>query len=290
MVQLRGNADKDANLAGIERLTTEAAQSGAAIVCLPELCTTTYFCVERDPKHRDLAEPISGPSVARAAALAKRLEIVLVFPFYERDGDRLFNTAAVLGPDGGLIGTYRKSSLSQMRASEAFGQITTTEAFYFDPGDSGFPVFDTPFGVRIGVLICNDRHFPEAARVLALQGAHLILVPTCSARAWMHAIWEVELRAHAVMNGVFVGGVNKVGTDIGGLADRPNFGSSLFVNPFGEVTAMASADTEEWIQGQIDVELIAQHRDDWGVFNNRRPEHYGLLTVPNGSVSVSPTR
>jgi N-carbamoylputrescine amidase len=282
LVQLGGNIDKAVNLDKIERLTTEAAAAGARIICLPELCTTTYFCTERDPRHRQLAEPIPGPAFTRASALAARLGVVLVFPLYERAATALYNTAAVIGPDGQLMGKYRKNSLSNIPRSEKSGDTSSHEAFYFEQGDLGFPVFDTPFGLRLGILICYDRHFPEAARVLAMQGAHVILVPTCSSRGWMRDVWEVELRAHAVMNTVFVGGVNKVGIDVGGSRERLHFGSSVFVGPRGEVLASASADRDEWIQADVDAALVEEQRDHLGAFRERRPEAYRLLTEAHG--------
>ena len=286
LIQLGGDVDKGVNLAKIERMTTEAAAAGAQIVCLPELCTTMYFCSERDPRHRELAEPIPGPSFARASALAARLGIVLVFPLYERAASGLYNTAAVIGPDGDLMGKYRKNSLSNIPQSARFGDTPSHEAFYFEQGDLGFPVFDTPFGVKIGILICYDRHFPEAARVLAMRGAHVILVPTCASRGWMRDVWEVELRAHAVMNTVFVGGVNKVGVDVGdGSSDRLHFGLSVFAGPRGEVLASASADREEWIAADVDPALVQEQRDHWGGFRERRPDAYRLLTETSGDGS-----
>src|SRR5687768_117255 len=167
-VQFIGHADKETNIATAIRLVRQAAAQGAQIACLPELFNTMYFCVETRREYFEWAETIPGPTIERMGALARETGIVLIAPVFERTTDgRYFNTAAVLGPNGALIGKYRKSSIPFMdvgRSHEPRGN----EKFYFEPGDLGFPVFDTPFG-RIGILICYDRHFPEGARVLGLR-------------------------------------------------------------------------------------------------------------------------
>lgn len=280
LAQFTGNADIETNFKTIERMVGEAVKRGAQVVCLPELCTTIYFCFERNERHRELAEGIPGPSFDRASQLARRHGVVLVFPIYERAGDRFYNTAAVIGTQGELVGKYRKNSLPRIPRNLKPGDTPSDEQFYFEPGDLGFPVFDTPFGITFGILICYDRHFPEAARVLALKGAQLILVPSSSYRDWMREVWEVELRAHAVMNNVFVAGVNKVGVDFGGSPGRPHFGSSVAFGPMGELLARASRDQEECIYIDVDRSVVEDKRDLWGCFSQRRPEAYLLVTKP----------
>ena len=215
LVQFSGHESKEINVRKAEDLARQAAGSGARIICFPELATTIYFCFGRDRKWFETAEPIPGPSVERLARVARETGTVIVYPLYERDGDTLYNTATVLGPDGNLIGKYRKMSVPQILRTVKAGETPADERFFFAPGNLGFPVFDTPFGVTLGVLICYDRHFPEAARTLGLKGAHLMLVPTATYRDWIREVWEVELRAHAIANMFYVGGVNKVGPDVG---------------------------------------------------------------------------
>lgn len=273
-VQFVGQAEKEANIQTATRLVRQAAAQGARMVCLPELFSTLYFCVETRREYFDWAEPIPGPTIERMAQVARETGIVLIAPIFERAPDgRYFNTAAVLGPDGSLIGKYRKSSIPFMdvgRSSEPRGN----EKFYFEPGDLGFPTFDTPFG-RIGILICYDRHFPEAARVLGLGGAEIVFVPTATTFMTRY-LWDLELRAHAVANIYYVCGVNKVGVDVGGSA-RNHFGNSMVINPRGEILAEAS-DTQEGIAlADVDLSVIKELRTLWGYYRDRRPDRYGAL-------------
>ena len=218
-VQFVGHADKAVNIEIAERMVRQAAARGAQIACLPELFNTMYFCVETKPEYFDWAEPVPGPTTERMGALARELGIVLIAPVFEQAPDgRYFNCAAVLGPDGRMIGKYRKSSIPFMDVAQS-SEPRGNEKFYFTPGDLGFPTFDTPFG-RIGILICYDRHFPEAARVLGLGGAEILFVPTATTRMTRY-LWDVELRAHAIANVFYVCGVNKVGVDVGRLQARP---------------------------------------------------------------------
>ena len=273
-VQFVGHADKAVNIETAERMVRQAAARGAKIACLPELFNTMYFCVETKPEYFDWAEPVPGPTTDRMGALARELGIVLIAPVFERAPDgRYFNTAAVLGPDGQMIGKYRKSSIPFMDAAQS-SEPRGNEKFYFTPGDLGFPTFDTPFA-RIGILICYDRHFPEAARMLGLRGAHLLLVPTATYREWIRDVWEVELRGHAIANMFYVGGVNKVGKDVGGPPDRHYFGSALFIDPKGGVMARAGDKEDEILYADIDPKVCDDVRDLWGFLKFRRPDAYG---------------
>jgi N-carbamoylputrescine amidase len=277
LVQFSGHESKDVNVRKAEDLARQAAGNGARIICFPELCTTIYFCFERDPKWFGTAEPIPGPSVDRLARVARETGTVIVYPLYENDGGTLYNTAAVLGPDGRLLGRYRKMSVPQILRTVTAGETPADERFYFAPGDLGFPVFDTPWGVRLGILICYDRHFPEAARILGLQGAHLVVVPTATYREWIREVWEVELRAHAIANNFYVGGVNKVGPDVGGPAGRSYFGSAVFIDPRGQVIGRAGDKDDEILYADIDPRACQDIRDLWGFFRFRRPDAYGEI-------------
>jgi N-carbamoylputrescine amidase len=276
-VQFVGHADKEANIATATRLVRQAAARGAQFVCLPELFSTMYFCVETRREYFDWAEPIPGPTIDRMAALARETGTVLIAPIFERaDDGRFFNAATILGPDGALLGKYRKSSIPLMdvgRSSEPRGN----EKFYFEPGDLGFPTFDTPFA-RIGILICYDRHFPEAARVLGLGGAEIVFVPTATTTMTRY-LWDLELRAHAVTNIYYVCGVNKVGVDVGGSA-RNHFGSSMVINPRGEILAQASDTREDMAIADVDLSVLPELRALWGYYRDRRPDMYGPLVEP----------
>jgi N-carbamoylputrescine amidase len=272
-VQFAGHRDKETNVRTAERMVREAAGRGARIVCLPELFSTMYFCVETRREYFDWAEPIPGPTVDRMGELARELGIVLIAPVFERAGDLHYNTAALLGPDGRLLGRYRKSSIPSMDAARS-PEPRGNEKFYFAPGDLGFPTFDTPFA-RIGILICYDRHFPEAARVLGLGGAEIVFVPTATTRMARY-LWDVELRAHAITNVYYVCGVNKVGADAGGSA-RDHHGNSMIVSPRGEVLAEASATAEDIALAEVDLSALPELRSLWGYYRDRRPDQYGAL-------------
>jgi N-carbamoylputrescine amidase len=270
--QFVGHADREVNVQTAIRMVRQAAARGARIVCLPELFSTMYFCVETRREYFDWAEPIPGPTIDRMAAVARETEIVLIAPIFERAPDGLFyNAAAVIGPDGRVIGKYRKSSIPFMdvaRSTEPRGN----EKFYFEPGDLGFPTFATPFG-RIGILICYDRHFPEAARVLGLDGAEIVFVPTATTGMARH-LWDLELRAHAVANVYYVCGVNKVGVDVGG-STRNHHGASVIVSPRGEILGQASDTHEDIVVADVDLSVIPELRVLWGYYRDRRPDMYG---------------
>ena len=281
-VQFSGHVDKDVKVQTANPLLRQAAGPGAKIVCLPELCNTMYFCVERRREYFDWAEPIPGPTIERMAAVAHELGIVLICPIFERTaGETFYNAAAVLGPDGRLLGKYRKSSIPFMdraRSAEPRGD----EKFFFTPGDLGFPTFDTPFG-RIGILICYDRHFPEAARVLGLGGAEIVFVPTNTTRMTRY-LWDLELRAHAIANVYYVCGVNKVGVDVGG-STRDHHGDSLICNPRGEILAQASPTEAGIVTAEVDLSVIPELRALWGYYRDRRPDLYGPLTETSSPVA-----
>lgn len=274
-VQFSGHADKETNIATATRLVRRAADQGAQIICLPELFSTMYFCVETRQEYFDWAEPIPGPTIERMGRLARETGTVLICPIFERTPEGVFyNAAAVVGPDEQVLGRYRKTSIPFMdrsRSSEPRGN----EKFYFQPGDLGFPTFATPFGARIGLMICYDRHFPEGARILGLNGAEIVFVPTATTGMTRH-LWDLELRAHAVTNIYYVCGVNKVGVDIGG-STRNHFGSSLIIDPRGQVMTQASDTTEDVVVADVDLSVLPELRALWGYYRDRRPDLYGAL-------------
>ena len=273
LIQFAGHQDKGKNLARATELVCQAAERGARVVCLQELASTIYFPFEEHDRYFAWAEPIPGPSIEHFASVARRHELVLVAPIFEQVGSEFFNSAVVLGPDGGILGLYRKSSIPHIRRN---GRAPTGfEKYYFRPGNLGFPVFSTPFGFRIGVLICFDRHFPEHFRLQALDGADLICVPTASPRTGERA-WRFELQAAAFNNGCWIAGVNRVGRDEGG---SPNdwFGSSVLVDPRGDVVAQAGDGEDEFVVAEFDPAAAAEVRAAWGWFRDRRPEAYGRL-------------
>jgi N-carbamoylputrescine amidase len=283
-VQFSGHVDRAVNVDTAIRLVRQAAGQGARIICLPELFNTMYFCVERRREYFDWAEPIPGPTIERMALVARETGAVLICPIFERTPDGTFyNAAAVLGPDGGLLGKYRKASIPFMdraRSSEPRGD----EKFFFTPGDLGFPTFDTPFA-RIGILICYDRHFPEAARVLGLGGAEIVFVPTNTTRMTRY-LWDLELRAHAIANVYYVCGVNKVGVDAGGSA-RDHHGDSLICTPRGEILAQASATREDIVMADVDLSVIPELRAVWGYYRDRRPDLYGPVVETHDPAAVA---
>jgi beta-ureidopropionase len=281
-VQFVGNVDKESNVRTAIRMVRDAAGRGAQITCLPELFNTMYFCVERRREYFDWAEPIPGPTTDRMAAVARETGTVVIAPVFERAPDgRYFNAAAVLGPDGSVIGKYRKSSIPLMDVSKS-AEPRGDEKFYFTPGDLGFPTFTTPFA-RIGVLICYDRHFPEAARVLGLGGTEIMFVPT-NTTGMARYLWDVELRAHAIANIFYVCGVNKVGMDVGGSM-RNHHGDSMVISPRGEILAQASDSRDDIVIADVDLSLLPQIRELWGYYRDRRPDKYGpVVEQPAGTL------
>ena len=273
VIQFRGAFDKEKNVAKAKKYVAEAAANGAQIVCLQELFNTTYFCYTEEPTFWDLAEPIPGPTIDEMSKLAAQHKIVLVAPIYEKAmKGELYNTAVVLSPAGEIMGKYRKTSIPLVKTSDLVGN----EKFYFKPGNLGFPVWQTPFGVNIGVMICYDRHFPEHARLLALNGADLVFVPTATA-GMSRYLWEIELQAHAIDNIYYVGGVNRVGLDEGGSPTQEYYGSSFFCDPKGKIISQAGEKEDQIIYAEIDLRAMEDLRNTWGFFRDRRPDAYAAI-------------
>jgi N-carbamoylputrescine amidase len=265
-------AHKQAAIAKHIRMIRDAAAKGARIVCLQELFYGPYFCTEQNPKWYAAAERVpDGPTVRMMQELAKELSIVLVVPLYEEDFTGVYyNTAAVIDADGKYLGKYRKHHLPQVQAGPA--GCGFWEKYYFRPGNSGYPVFDTAYA-KVGVYVCYDRHFPEGARLLGLHGAELVLNPSATVAGLSEHLWKLEQPAHAVANGYYVGAINRVGWE------KPwnmgeFYGQAYLVNPRGEFVAIGSRDKDEVVLGDLDREMIADVRNTWQFYRDRRPETY----------------
>jgi N-carbamoylputrescine amidase len=251
-----------------------AARQGAKLVCLQELFRSLYFCQKEDYECFDLAETIPGPTTRLLSQAAKKHKITLVSSLFEkRTGGLYHNTAVVFGPDGKILGTYRKMHIPD---DPGF-----SEKFYFAPGDTGFQPIDTPVG-RLGVLVCWDQWYPEAARLMALRGAEILVYPTAiglarSEKRELHRVqlgaWQTIQRSHAIANGVYVLSINRIGRE-----DHLDFwGTSFVSDPFGRVMAQASSDKAEIVRATLDLDQIGTTRQHWPFLRDRRIDAYGGL-------------
>ncbi|MEM7738400.1 MAG: nitrilase-related carbon-nitrogen hydrolase, partial [Deinococcota bacterium] len=228
-----------------------------------------YFCPSQDSKWYTTAEPIpDGPTTQMMMELAKQYGMVIIVPIYEEEMTGVYyNTAAVIDADGTYLGKYRKTHIPQVAGFY--------EKFFFRPGNLGYPVFETAVGT-IGVYICYDRHFPEGARALGLNGAEIVFNPSATVAGLSEYLWKLEQPAHAVANGYFVGAINRVGHeqpwDIGEF-----YGQSYFCDPRGQFVAMASRDQDELIVADLDMDMIREVRDLWQFYRDRRPDMYDEL-------------
>jgi N-carbamoylputrescine amidase len=280
LVQSRCSQDLDANLAAAERGIRAAAGRGARIVCLPELFRSLYFCQVEDHKYFELAEPVPGPTTEKMQQLAKELGIVIVASLFERRTPGIYhNTAAVIDADGTYLGKYRKMHIPD--------DPLFYEKFYFTPGDLGFQAWDTKFG-RIGVCVCWDQWYPEAARLTALRGAEVLFYPT--AIGWhpkekaehgsrQHAAWETVQRGHAVANGCYVAVPNRIGHEAPDGGDGIEFwGQSFICDPAGEIIAKGSSDKEEVLVAAVDFRAVETQRTHWPFLRDRRIDAYAEIT------------
>jgi len=285
LVQMACGPEPEENLRRAAAFVEEAAGLGAQVVCLPELFQTQYFCQREDIALFDLAESIPGPATNLLGETARKHGIVILASLFERRAAGLYhNTLAVLETDGAVKGLYRKMHIPD--------DPLYYEKFYFTPGDLGFKAHDTTFG-RLGTLVCWDQWYPEGARLTAMQGASVLFYPT--AIGWHPAekaefgeaqydAWRTVQRGHAIANGVFVAGVNRVGFETGDIrGDRAPgqglefWGGSFLADPFGRVLAQASHDREEILVGDIDLELLETTRRNWPFLRDRRIDAYGDL-------------
>ncbi len=280
LVQSRCTARLDENFAAAVAGIREAAARGANIVCLPELFRSLYFCQHEDHAEFAHAEPIPGPSTGSLASLARELGVVIVASLFERRAAGIYhNTAVIIDADGTLLGRYRKMHIPD--------DPLFYEKFYFTPGDLGFQAWDTRFG-KIGVCVCWDQWYPEAARLTALRGAQILFYPT--AIGWhpsekdrygarQHSSWETIQRGHAIANGCYVASPNRVGleTPIGG--DGIEFwGQSFICDPSGQILDKAPADRETVLVTEIDLDSVDTQRTHWPFLRDRRIDAYGDIT------------
>jgi len=260
---------KEAALAAHIPFIEDAAKKGVQILCLQEIFNGPYFCPGQAVRWYDAAEEVPGPTTAILAEYAKKHSMVIVVPVYEREQAGVFyNTAAVIDADGKYLGKYRKNHIPQVNPG-------FFEKFYFRPGNLGYPVFQTAYA-KVGVYICYDRHFPEGARALGLNGAEIVLNPSATVAGLSQYLWKLEQPAHAVANGYYVGAINRVGTEAPWNIGK-FYGSSYFVNPRGELLVTASEDKSELITADLDLGMIEEVRKTWQFYRDRRPETYESL-------------
>ena len=281
-LQFSCSKDVQENINKAEKMVREAADNGANIILLPELFERQYFCQEKRYDYYDYALPLEkNPAVNRFKEVAKELGVVIPVSFYERDIDRLFNTVAMIDADGSVLGIYRKTHIPD----DHFYQ----EKFYFTPGDTGFKVFDTRFG-RIGVGICWDQWFPETARCMAVQGAEMLLYPTAIGSEPILDVnssghWKRVMQGHAAANLMPVVAANRIGVETvepckenaGQSSSLDFYGCSFIADATGDI--IASAKQEETIlYGEFDLDALKEDRLSWGLFRDRRPETYVVMT------------
>ncbi|HYW83495.1 MAG TPA: carbon-nitrogen hydrolase [Spirochaetia bacterium] len=276
LVQMTEDNDAQVNLLKAVQLVRDAAGAGAQVICLPELFRTRYFCQREDAELFNLAEAIPGPSTDAIGAVAKEKKITAIVPVFERRAAGLYhNSAAVIGPSGGIEGVYRKMHIPD---DPAF-----YEKFYFTPGDLGYQAFDTPVG-KVGTLICWDQWYPEAARLTSLRGADILFYPTAigwhphekaaHGAAQLDA-WQTVQRGHAIANGVYVAAVNRAGLEKPPDSAGIEFwGASFIADPFGIVIAQAKSDQDEIITAEIDPSRIEEVRRNWPFLRDRRIDSY----------------
>ncbi len=261
---------KQANIEKHIPIIEQAAREGVQIICMQEIFTGPYFCAEQTTRWYDSTEKIpDGPTTKLMQELARKHNMVIVVPIYEEESPGVYyNTAAVIDADGTYLGKDRKNHIPHVAPG-------FWEKFYFKPGNLGYPVFDTAYA-KVGVYICYDRHFPEGARALGLNGAEIVFNPSATVAGLSEYLWKLEQPAHAVANAYFVGAINRVGHeqpwDIGEF-----YGQSYFCDPRGQFLATASRDKTELITAELDFDKIREVRNTWQFFRDRRPETYEEL-------------
>ena len=280
LIQAHNVAPVDASIDEIKKqniehqleLVQQAAEQGVQMLCFQEIFTTPYFCAEQQTRWYEAVEKVpDGPTVKLMQDVAKEHGIVLIVPIYEEEQTGIYyNTAAVIDADGKYLGKYRKTHIPHVAPG-------FWEKFYFRPGNLGYPCFDTAFA-RVGVYICYDRHFPEGARCLGLNGAEIIFNPSATVAGLSEYLWKLEQPSHAVANGYFVGAINRVGTEapwnIGEF-----YGQSYFCDPRGQILAEGSRDKDELIVADLDMDKIREVRNTWQFFRDRRPDLYGPIVA-----------
>ena len=280
LIQVKCDVSLDGTTADVKQrmiektmpLVEQAGKAGVQVLCLQELFYGPYFCAEQKTKWYELTEEIpNGPTTRLFQDVAKQYGMVVVVPIYEVENTGVYyNTAAVIDAGGAYLGKYRKHHIPQVAPG-------FWEKYYFRPGNTGYPVFQTAAG-KIGVYICYDRHFPEGARILGLNGAEIVFNPSATVAGLSEYLWKLEQPAHAVANGYFVGAINRVGMEapwnIGEF-----YGQSYFCDPRGRFVAEASRDKTELVVADLNLDLIREVRDTWQFYRDRRPETYGAITT-----------
>jgi len=286
VVQMSCSSDPGQNMERAIAHVREAVKQGAELICLPELFQTQYFCQREDTALFELAEPIPGPATERLGKLAGELKVTIIASLFERRAAGVYhNTAAILGKDGTLVGTYRKMHIPD--------DPLYYEKFYFTPGDLGFKAFDADFG-KFGTLVCWDQWYPEGARLTAAQGANVLFYPT--AIGWhpdekaqygeaQYDAWRTIQRAHAIANGVYVAAVNRVGFETGNIRGNEAqgkglefWGGSFIADPFGQIIAQAPHDKEALLLAEVDIRRLEDVRRNWPFWRDRRIDAYAPIT------------
>jgi N-carbamoylputrescine amidase len=270
--------DRDANIAVAEKLIRTAAGRGANVVLVQELFETPYFCKDHLAQHFELAKPLAAhPTVEHFRGVARELSVVLPVSVFERAGNTFFNSVVVVDADGALLGSYRKSHIPEGPGYH--------EKYYFSPGDTGFKVFETQHA-KIGVAICWDQWFPEAARSMALMGAELLLYPTAIGSEPQNpeldssAHWQRTMQGHAAANLVPLVASNRIGTEVGEKYTMTFYGSSFIASHTGEKVAEAGRTEETVLTASFDLDEVRRYRQSWGVFRDRRPDlYYPILSL-----------
>ncbi len=276
--QMACSWDRDANIARAEKLIRVAAAKGAGVVLIQELFESPYFCKDHNPKHFDLARPLQGhPTVEHFRALARELGVVLPVSLFERAGNAFFNSLVMVDADGAVLGIYRKSHIPEGPGYH--------EKFYFSPGDTGFKVFDTKVA-KLGVAICWDQWFPEAARSMALMGAEILLYPTAigsepqDASVDSSGHWQRTMQGHAAANVMPLVASNRIGMEAGEKYSMTFYGCSFIASHTGEKLAEADRSSESVLTASFDLDEVRRYREAWGLFRDRRPDlYYPILSL-----------
>jgi beta-ureidopropionase len=280
LIQATNAAPTDASIDEIKRanldkhisMIEDAGRQGVQILCMQEVFNTPYFCAEQKTRWYDAVEKIpDGPTVKLMQEIARQHGMVIIVPIYEEEITGIYyNTAAVIDADGKYLGKYRKNHIPHVAPG-------FWEKFYFKPGNLGYPTFETAFA-RIGVYICYDRHFPEGARALGLNGAEIVFNPSATVAGLSEYLWKLEQPAHAAANGYFIAAINRVGHeqpwDIGEF-----YGQSYFCDPRGQIIAQAPRDEDALLVSDLNLDMIREVRNTWQFFRDRRPETYGVLVA-----------
>jgi N-carbamoylputrescine amidase len=276
--QMACSWDRDANIARGEKLIREAAGRGAQVILLQELFETPYFCKDHIARHLELARPLEGhPAVEHFQGVARELGVVLPISVFERTNNAFYNSVVIIDADGAVLGHYRKAHIPESPGYH--------EKFYFSPGDTGFQVFNTRYA-KLGVAICWDQWFPEAARCMALMGAEILMYPTAIGSEPQDASidssghWQRTMQGHAAANIVPLIASNRVGTEKGEKLSITFYGSSFIASHTGEKVAEAERAGESVLCASFDLDEIRRYRHAWGVFRDRRPDlYYPLLSL-----------